>query len=63
MTAFQIFVPATSANLGPGFDCMGLALPFGIHFAVRPLAAGPGTYHMEGLAAPIPDERNLFLVA
>ena len=20
-------VPATSANLGPGFDCLGLALP------------------------------------
>ena len=25
----QIHVPATSANLGPGFDCLGLAL--GLH--------------------------------
>ena len=23
----SVKVPATSANLGPGFDCMGLALP------------------------------------
>ena len=23
---FVVKVPATSANLGPGFDCMGLAL-------------------------------------
>ncbi|WP_261624899.1 homoserine kinase [Nesterenkonia marinintestina] len=25
-TAFRVSVPATSANLGPGYDCMGLAL-------------------------------------
>ena len=24
---FSIKVPATTANLGPGFDCLGLALP------------------------------------
>ena len=23
----SVKVPATSANLGPGFDCLGLALP------------------------------------
>ena len=23
---FRITVPATSANLGPGFDCLGMAL-------------------------------------
>ncbi|MCA9839516.1 MAG: homoserine kinase [Trueperaceae bacterium] len=23
---FEVFVPATSANLGPGFDCLGLAI-------------------------------------
>ena len=23
---YRIVVPATSANLGPGFDCMGVAL-------------------------------------
>ncbi|RWZ59051.1 homoserine kinase [Halobacillus fulvus] len=26
MSAFQIYVPATSANLGPGFDSIGIAL-------------------------------------
>lgn len=26
MTSFLVSVPATSANLGPGFDCLGLAL-------------------------------------
>lgn len=26
MTRFHVTVPATSANLGPGFDCLGLAL-------------------------------------
>jgi homoserine kinase len=26
MTAVRIRVPATSANLGPAFDCAGLAL-------------------------------------
>ena len=25
-TAFRVHVPATTANLGPGFDCLGLAL-------------------------------------
>jgi homoserine kinase len=25
---FTVHVPATSANLGPGFDCLGLAVPF-----------------------------------
>ncbi|EAH6260948.1 homoserine kinase, partial [Campylobacter upsaliensis] len=24
----KILVPATSANLGPGFDCLGLSLKF-----------------------------------
>ncbi|MDP2954089.1 MAG: homoserine kinase, partial [Chloroflexota bacterium] len=26
MDKFTVRVPATSANLGPGFDCLGLAL-------------------------------------
>lgn len=61
MTLFQVFVPATSANLGPGFDCMGLALPFGSTFRIRP-AAGPASYRLEG-APPLPADRNLFLHA
>lgn len=60
MTAFEIFVPATSANLGPGFDCMGLALPFGSRFRVYPAPEGAGSYHLEGTEPPIPEARNLF---
>lgn len=26
MTTIRVQVPATSANCGPGFDCLGLAL-------------------------------------
>lgn len=33
-------VPATSANLGPGFDCLGLALDLHSSFAVTILPAG-----------------------
>lgn len=62
MSAFEIFVPATSANLGPGFDCMGLALPFGTHFHVQEAPHAPA-YRMEGLEAALLADRNLFLVA
>lgn len=66
MTAFEIFVPATSANLGPAFDCMGLALPFGSRFRVRPAPEGVASYRIEGPEGPeraLPEERNLFLLA
>lgn len=33
----QVRVPATSANLGPGFDCMGLALDLWNHFTIEDL--------------------------
>ena len=26
MTIFEVSVPATTGNLGPGFDCLGAAL-------------------------------------
>lgn len=37
-------VPSTSANLGPGFDCIGLALNLGNHWTlkVEPAPAAPG---------------------
>ncbi len=38
----QVRVPATSANLGPGFDCMGLALNLWNHFTVEELPDGAG---------------------
>jgi homoserine kinase len=36
----RVRVPATSANLGPGFDCAGLALALHDHVAVRVVDAG-----------------------
>jgi homoserine kinase len=51
----EVRVPATSANLGPGFDCLGVAL--GIYLRIRvshsekTLIAGVGRYH--------PLEKNL----
>jgi homoserine kinase len=31
MTRFRVEVPASSANLGPGFDCLALALDVVCH--------------------------------
>jgi homoserine kinase len=37
---FRVRVPATSANLGPGFDCFGLALDLCNEFVVEPGGSG-----------------------
>ncbi|MEL7085000.1 MAG: homoserine kinase [Cyanobacteria bacterium J06597_1] len=36
MTATEVIVPATTANLGPGFDCLGAALDLYNHFWFSP---------------------------
>ena len=36
MSELRLRVPATSANLGPGFDSFGVALPLLEEFVVRP---------------------------
>ena len=36
MTATEVIVPATTANLGPGFDCLGAALDLHNHFWFTP---------------------------
>ena len=58
----RVRIPATTANLGPGFDCMGLALDlwntFELHLkegADRFLVHSDG----EGIGSLPPDERNL----
>lgn len=38
---FRVHVPASSANLGTGFDCMGLALPLFFRLTVTVLESGP----------------------
>ena len=50
---FSVKVPATTANLGPGFDCMGLALPIYNTITVEETVM-PGT----GIEINIIDETN-----
>ena len=58
ITPFQVRVPATSANLGPGFDCMGLALTFGASFTVDLARDEFPHYRIED--QDLGDDRNLF---
>ncbi|HEX8227711.1 MAG TPA: homoserine kinase [Chloroflexia bacterium] len=55
----QVRVPATSANLGPGFDVLGLALDLHNLFVVE--TSGHTRVAIEGRAEGLPlDESNLF---
>ncbi|MCL6599998.1 MAG: homoserine kinase [Alicyclobacillus macrosporangiidus] len=54
---FRVRVPATSANLGPGFDCMGIAL--GLCNEMELEVRGPFSVHVEGEgAALLPRDRT-----
>lgn len=55
-TSFRVRVPATTSNLGPGFDCFGLALDLHFEAEVRPADALVVT--AEGASVPL-DENNL----
>lgn len=46
--------PASSANLGPGFDCLGLALGLGVEVEIEPAARL--TIHAEGEGAELPGD-------
>jgi homoserine kinase len=60
--ALQVSVPATSANLGPGFDVLGLALDLRNVFQVTPAART--TITIEGHGAHLPTgQDNLFYKA
>lgn len=61
VTPFRVRVPATSANLGPGFDCLGLALPLGTSFQVQPAARSTPSYLLAD--QELGKDRNLFWVA
>ncbi|MGD9495953.1 MAG: homoserine kinase [Armatimonadota bacterium] len=58
-----VAVPATTANLGPGYDCLGLAL--GLHNEVTLTAADTLSVHIEGEGAGslARDASHLVLVA
>ena len=59
MLAFEVLVPATTANLGPGFDCLGLALNLCNKVAVRSAAARQFVVQGQGAGVLAEDESNL----
>ena len=56
-----ISVPATSANLGPGFDCLGLSLNFRNRFEIIPATKTSVQITAEGAERLRADESNLFV--
>src|SRR5512132_1268065 len=62
MSELRVRVPASSANLGPGFDSFALALPLLAEFDLRPAKAWSVTVDGDGQGIP-PDDENLFVVA
>jgi homoserine kinase len=64
MTELRVRVPATSANLGPGFDTLGIALGHNDELVVQ-VTDGPTTVHVSGVGeGEVPtDESNLVVRA
>ncbi len=56
----RVTVPATTANLGPGFDSLGCALSMYAHFDCEEIEKG---LWIEGCAERYCNEKNLFIVA
>ena len=55
----EIRVPATSANLGPGFDCLGMALAIYNRFLFEPA----DDFEMYNVDPRFDNDENLFLRA
>lgn len=53
MDSFIIRVPASTSNLGPGFDTLGLALDLYTDYTVRRLEGGPSRIEGEAAGEPI----------
>jgi homoserine kinase len=62
MTELRVRVPASSANLGPGFDSFALALPLLAEFELRPAKTWSVTVEGDGQGVPA-DDANLFVIA
>lgn len=62
MSDLRVRVPASSANLGPGFDTFALALPLLAEFELRPAKTWSVTVEGDGRGIPQDDE-NLFVVS
>jgi homoserine kinase len=59
----HVRVPATSANLGPGFDALGLALALYNEVEVRPAASTTVTVEGEGVGRLPADDKNVVVRA
>src|SRR5256885_12118955 len=68
MGELRVRVPASSANLGPGFDSFAIALPLLAEFDLRPARTwsvnvdNAGDVHQNGDRIPTGDD-NLFVVS
>src|SRR5216110_999352 len=62
VSELRVRVPASSANLGPGFDSFALALPLLAEFELRPARTWSVTVEGDGQGIPS-DEENLFVVS
>jgi homoserine kinase len=62
MSELRVRVPASSANLGPGFDSFAVALPLLAEYELRPAKAWSVTVEGDGQGIPANDE-NLFVVS
>lgn len=51
----QVTVPASSANLGPGFDCLGLSIGLELHVRAEPGERDRYLYRGEGHVPDTPD--------
>jgi homoserine kinase len=63
MTELRVRAPATSANLGPGFDSFAIALPLLAEFDVKPARAWTVTYEGDGDGLPQDAGDDLFVMA
>ncbi|WP_428023646.1 homoserine kinase [Arcobacter sp.] len=57
----RVSVPATSANLGPGFDTLGLALKIKNQVTIRPAKFHSVSLKGEGANNPILKDNNMFI--
>lgn len=57
----KVSVPATSANLGPGFDCLGLAISMKNQVIIRPSKFHSVSLKGEGSNNPALKDNNMFI--
>jgi homoserine kinase len=62
MSEIRVRAPATSANMGPGFDSFAVALPLLAEFEVRPARTWSVTYENDGEGMPSDPADDLFVI-